>query len=336
MNSSGRQVVVAPGRVNLIGDHTDYTGGLVLPMAINRFTTLSFMEQEGRVTLTSDAEEGSINFSLGAQNFEDVTNGLPQWGRYVAAVASLMPQAMGIHGTISTNLPVGAGLSSSAALEVGIALALGHKGSALELAQLAQRAEHLAVGVPCGIMDQLCITSAKPEHASLIDCTTFEVKHVPMPSDVKVVVRFVAHRTLSGSHYATRVSECAMAEQQIGSLAVASLHDVGNIQDGRIRARAAHVVSENARVRAFAAAMTIGDYALVGEIMCESHRSLAENYEVSTRQMDLAVDEMRAIPGVYGVRMTGGGFGGCIVALCDPDAEVEGWVVKPVGAAAFQ
>lgn len=157
-----------------------------------------------------------------------------------------------------------------------------------------------------------------------------------MPSDIKIVVRFVAQRSLAGSHYATRVSECAVAEQSIGSLAVASLREVGNIQDDTIRARAAHVVSENARVRSFAGAIAASDYALAGEIMCESHRSLAENYEVSTRQMDFAVDEMRTTPGVYGARMTGGGFGGCIVALCEPEAEVDGWVVQPVGAAHLQ
>ena len=335
MNSSPKKVV-APGRVNLIGDHTDYTGGLVLPMAINRFTTLSFAEQEARVTLSSDAEAGEVDFALGGGDAETLVNNLPRWGRYVAAVASLMPDARGVHGGLTTDIPVGAGLSSSAALEIAVGLALGFNGTALELAQMAQRAEHLAVGVPCGIMDQLCIASAKAGHATLINCSSFEVEHISMPSDVKIVVRFIAQRTLAGSHYATRVSECAVAEQSIGSLAVASLRDVGNIQDNTIKARAAHVVSENARVRSFAGAMVTGDYALAGEIMCESHRSLAENYEVSTRQMDSAVDEMRTTPGVYGARMTGGGFGGCIVALCEPEAEVDGWVVQPVGAAHLQ
>jgi galactokinase len=228
---------------------------------------------------------------------------------------------------------VGAGLSSSAALEIAVALALGSTLSASELALLTQRAEHIATGVPTGIMDQLCVASARDGHGTMIDCRTLEVQHVPIPTDVKIVVRFIAHRTLVGSAYADRVAQCAAAESIIGPLRDASLADVGAITDATIASRARHVISENARVVSFASALASGDYSGAGEIMTLSHRSLAQDFATSNDQMNAAVQDIRAIPGVFGARMTGGGFGGCIVALCEPDAVVDGWHVKPVSAA---
>jgi galactokinase len=168
----------------------------------------------------------------------------------------------------------------------------------------------------------------------MIDCRTLEVQHVPIPSDIKIVVRFIAHRTLVGSAYSDRVAECATAESLIGPLRDASLADVTTIADSTIAARAKHVVSENARVRAFADALTSGDYITAGKIMTDSHHSLAEDFAVSNDLMDAAVRDMNETPGVFGARMTGGGFGGCIVALCDPDAVIDGWHVQPVAAAA--
>ena len=257
----------------------------------------------------------------------------PSWGRYVGAVASLLDSPRSVSGHVSTTIPVGAGLSSSAALEIAVALALGSTLPASELAQLTQRAEHIATGVPTGIMDQLCIASGRDGHGTMIDCRTLEVQHVPIPTDVKIVVRFIAHRTLVGSAYADRVAQCAAAESIIGPLRDASLTDVGAITDATIASRARHVISENTRVVSFASALAGGDYGTAGAIMSDCHRSLAEDFATSNDQMNAAVQDMRAIPGVFGARMTGGGFGGCIVALCEPDAVVDGWHVKPVSAA---
>ena len=322
--------VIAPGRVNLIGEHTDYTGGLVFPMAIDRWTTIDYEIAGSGIVLDSADEDGTVSLALGQPFDASMT---PSWGRYVGAVASLLDSPRGISGHVSTTIPVGAGLSSSAALEIAVALALDCELPATELAQLTQRAEHLATGVPTGIMDQLCITSARQGHGALIDCTTLAVRHIPIPSDVKIVVRFIAHRTLVGSAYADRVAQCATAESIIGPLRNAAMSDIAKIDNKIIRARASHVVSENERVLDFSSALEEGDYHTAGFVMTDSHTSLANDFEVSNSQMDQAVRDMCATPGVFGARMTGGGFGGCIVALCEPDAVVDGWHVQPVGAA---
>ena len=324
---------VAPGRVNLIGDHTDYTGGLVLPMAIKMFTSIEFSLQENYVDLRSESEDGIYRRALSDRSDPQTSS---SWGRYVDAVLSLIEEPQGLTGVIRSTLPIGAGLSSSASLEVALALALGFQGDELSLALLGQRAEHMATQVPCGIMDQLCITSAVAGTASLINCSTYEVTHIPIPEDVKVVVRFVTARQLEGSAYAQRVEECRLAEHFVGPLSVADMSDVTKIPDAILRSRATHVISENARVSAFATALSVSDFSLAGEIMQESHKSLAENFAVSVPEMDQAVAQLAATPGVYGARMTGGGFGGCVVALCEPSAQVEGWVVEPVGAASLQ
>ena len=322
--------VVAPGRVNLIGEHTDYTGGLVFPMAIDRWTTIDYDVTGSGIVLDSADADGTVSIALGKSFDAAMTL---SWGKYVGAVASLLDSPRGISGHVSTTIPVGAGLSSSAALEIAVALALGSELPSSELAQLTRRAEHLATGVPTGIMDQLCIASARDGHGTMIDCRTLEVTHVPIPTDVKIVVRFIAHRTLVGSAYADRVAQCAAAESIIGPLRDASLADVAAITDATIASRARHVISENARVLTFASALASGDYSTAGEIMSDCHRSLAEDFATSNDQMNTAVRDMRAVPGVFGARMTGGGFGGCIVALCEPDAVVDGWHVKPVSAA---
>jgi len=322
--------VVAPGRVNLIGEHTDYTGGLVFPMAIDRWTTIDYEIAGSGIVLDSADEDGTVSLALGQPFDASMT---PSWGRYVGAVASLLDSPRGISGHVSTTIPVGAGLSSSAALEIAVALALDCELPATELAQLTQRAEHLATGVPTGIMDQLCITSARQGHGALIDCTTLAVRHIPIPSDVKIVVRFIAHRTLVGSAYADRVAQCKEAESIIGPLRNAATSDIAKIDNKIIRARASHVVSENERVLDFSSALEEGDYHTAGFVMTDSHTSLSNDFAVSNSQMDQAVRDMCATPGVFGARMTGGGFGGCIVALCEPDAVVDGWHVQPVGAA---
>ena len=318
--------VQAPGRVNLIGDHTDYTGGLVFPMAINRYTTITYKTCEGVSSFVSDAEEGQIDVAPGAPF--DATFA-PAWGRYITAVASLLPPTSPIRAHIETTIPVGAGLSSSAALEVAVALALGAIMTPTELALLTQRAEQLATGVPTGIMDQLCIASAKHGHGTLIDCQTLEIVHAPIPDDIKIVVQFIAHRTLVGSEYGDRVAECSRAEDLIGPLREAHLDDVEHLTDDVLRRRARHVVTENERVRQFVDALSRGNYTAAGRLMVGSHQSLARDFETSTDQMNAAVQAALDTPGVFGARMTGGGFGGCIVALCAPSSPLEGWHVTP-------
>ena len=322
-------VVRSPGRVNLIGDHTDYTGGLVLPMAIDRWTVVEF-EPHDRVELRSADEPEPVDLDLDVDDPSVVT---PTWGRYVAGVLAEMRPSVGIRGKVHTTIPIGAGLSSSAALEVGTAIALGHRGPALELAQLCRRAEIRASGVPCGIMDQLCIAAGVRDHALLIDCAASTVEPVPVPDGVEVVVQFVAHRTLVGSPYADRVAECAAAEREIGPLRLADRAAAASISDPVVRARALHVVGENQRVRDTVAALAAGDLRAVGELMLASHASLRDLYGTSTPVMDAAVEQLMAIPGVLGARMTGGGFGGCTVALAEPGAVRDGWVVRAVDGA---
>jgi galactokinase len=321
--------VRSPGRVNLIGDHTDYTGGLVFPIAIDRWTEIEGAPHE-RLRFVSEDVPGVVDLELGAE----VRVGIePMWGRFVAAVAAEMDATTGLDGTVRTTIPVGAGLSSSASFELALALALGFEGSPVQLAELGQRAEHAATGVPTGIMDQLCIAAAQDGHATMIDCHDLSITQVPVPDDVAIVVRFVAHRTLEGSEYATRVAECAAAEAVLGPLRSARLDDLAELDDAVVRGRARHVITENARVLAFAEALAGGDYAAAGAIMTDGHRSLSDDYATSTPQMDAVVAEMSAAPTVYGARMTGGGFGGCVVALCRPDTTVAGSRVRPVGGA---
>ena len=182
-------------------------------------------------------------------------------------------------------------------------------------------------------MDQLCIAAGVADHALLIDCHTLEIEAVPVPHNADVIVQFVAHRTLAGSEYAQRVAECERAERLIGPLRLATLADVRTIDDPLIQRRARHVVSENQRVRDFAVALRTNDLATAGRLMLESHHSLRDDYETSTPAINEAVRQMCATPGVYGARMTGGGFGGCIVALTAPGTTTTGWVVRAVDGA---
>lgn len=322
--------VVAPGRVNLIGDHTDYTGGLALPMAIDRTTVVEGEREGASIELVSLNVDGRVSIPLPVR---DGTTKQPQWGRYVAAVTELVGPPTGFTGTVSSDVSIGSGLSSSAALSVAIALALGADGTPTDVARLCQRAEMLATNVPTGIMDQLCILSGQPDHATLIDCTTLEVEQVPMSDEVDVVVRFVTPRALENSGYTERVHDCRRAEETIGPLHLANLDDVDRVADPVLRKRARHVVTENERVRRFAEAMRRGDWVAAGTIMSQGHRSLAEDYEVSTAAMDRAVAESLQQPHVFGTRMTGGGFGGCIVSLCKRGANASGWIVRASGAA---
>ena len=325
-------VAVAPGRVNLIGDHTDTTGGLVLPMAIDLATTVAGSPGGDTVVLRSGDEPEPAVVPL------DVTDPAavePGWARYVAGVVAEMAPNVGFTGAVSTTLPVGAGLSSSAALEVAVALALGFDGSPLELALLCQRAEQRASGVPCGVMDQLASAAGVDGSALLINCHDLSVTPVSLPPDVEVrVVHSGEPRTLAGSAYAERRAEVEAAEKALGPLRlIRDVAAVDALDDQVLRRRARHVVTENERVRATVTALADGDLSAVGRAMAASHASLRNDFEVSTPGLDALVGRLSATGGVWGARLTGAGFGGCVVALTEPGALTEGWRVEPSAGA---
>jgi galactokinase len=336
MNMSAEIKTRSPGRVNLIGDHTDYTGGMVLPMAIDKYTTITAKPIAGGIQLTSADQPIELNCTLPVV---DPASTVPEWGRYVTGVAALMNVERGFSGSVSTTLPLGGGLSSSAALELSSALMLCAVNdlpalTSLELAQLCRFAEHLATGVPCGIMDQLTCASGVAGSALLIDCHSMQVSPIEIPPDVNIYVQFIAHRQLASSAYSDRVTQCAQAEQHIGPLRLAEVGSIRNISDDVLQRRALHVVSENDRVRRATVALALQDMTTFGLLMNESHQSLRDNFEVSTAQMDEAVHYAQQTPGVFGARMTGGGFGGCIVIVADATTNVQSlkgaMLVKPV------
>lgn len=331
--SSSRREVFAPGRVNLIGDHTDYAGGLVFPMAIDRGIRIVGEFGGALVSARSDREPVKAEFALPVTDPATIE---PPWARHLAGVAAEMGAADGFTGELSSDLPI-AGLSSSAAVQVAAALMLGFEGSPLELATLCQTAEHRATGVPCGIMDQLTIASGVPGSALLIDCHSLEIEPHPLPEDIEVViVHSGQHRTLVGSEYAARRAQCEAAEEIVGPLRLASPDTVETIEDPVLRARARHVVSENRRVRVFAEALAVGEYGVAGRQMVESHRSLGDDFSVSTRVLDTLVDELVGLPGVHGARLTGAGFGGAVVALTRPGALNRGFIATASGRARVQ
>lgn len=315
-----------PGRINLIGDHTDYTGGLVLPTVVDLHTTMSGQYTNDDAWFLESTTHGTATIPLDIERADFVD---PPWARYPAGVLVELRACgvalPGFSGTVSTSLPVGAGLSSSAALEVATAkIALAHDPLAREalgladdvdLARLCQRAEHSATGVPCGLMDQLSIVCGRPGTATLIDCSSYDITYVPLPDAVTFEHRFVIARTLVGSEYSERVAQCRDIERVIGSLRQATLADIESLGNDILKRRARHVISENGRVVAFADALHDEDFASAGRLMTESHRSLTIDFETSTPVMDEAVRTALGEPGVLGARMTGGGFGGCIVIM---------------------
>ncbi len=319
----GPQLVVrAPGRVNLIGEHTDYNDGFVLPMALEHATYLAVRPRADRVVHAASEGYGDATFSL-----DDLVRG-EGWAEYVKGIAWVLAadrELVGWEGTLATDIPEGASLSSSAALEVGTALvfvALGEgRWDPVAAARAAQRAENEWVGVPVGIMDQLISATATAGHAKLIDCRSLELTDHALPSGVSVVVLDTSsRRELVHSAYADRRATCEAAAAALG---VPSLRDVTTamLDDGspaltEVQARRArHVVEENERVLAAVEAMATGDSTRLGDLMNASHDSLRDLYEVSGPQLDTMVDLARAAPGCMGARMTGGGFAGCAVAL---------------------
>lgn len=324
----------APGRVNLIGDHTDHTGGLVLPAAIDLGTTVVAERGGDEVVLRSDWAGDEVRVPL---DVTDPASIEPGWGRYVAAVVAELRPAEGLTGEVTTTLPVGAGLSSSAALEVAVAVALGADlADPVGLAEACQRAEQAASGVPCGVMDQLASVAGVAGHALRIDCTDLTIHPVPVPDELEVwVVHSGEPRTLAGSAYAERATSCRRAEQAVGPLRQATLGDLDAIDDPVVRRRARHVITENARVDALAAAFATGDLTWIGDAMAASHASLRDDFEVSTPALDALVADLATTPGVQGARLTGAGFGGCALALTErgtplPQATThQAWKVTP-------
>lgn len=329
---SATVTAVGPGRVNLIGEYTDLAEGLVLPMAIDLATIVTGRRGGDRVVLRSadDPEPAIVPLDV-----EDPAEARPGWARYVAGVVAELRPAEGFTGEVTTTLPVGAGLSSSAALEVSVALALGFEGTALALAQLTRRAEQRASGVPCGIMDQLASAAGVAGHALAIDCHDLRTTPVAIPDEVEVrVIHSGQPRSLSESAYAERKAAIDAAEAVLGPLRlIGDPTAVEALEDPALRGPARHVVTEDERVRTVAQALPAGDLAAVGAAMAQSHRSLRDDLGVSTPVLDALVERLWATPGVYGARLTGAGFGGCVVALTEPGALDEGWLVRAAAGA---
>jgi galactokinase len=291
---------------------------------------------DDRITATSDAYPGDrASFPI-APDADTVATVDPPWARLIAAVAGLARPETGWAVHVTSTLPRGAGLSSSAALAVALADAFSVDGGPVVVARLCREAEH-RTGVPVGLMDPLVCAGGRAGHALRIDFATEATRDVPIPSGAEfVVVDSGQLRDLRTSAYATRVAECGAAEAVVGPLGLAGPDDLAGLRDPLLRSRARHVISECARVDEVADALGSGDLAGAGSAMDRSHESLAGDFAVSTPHVDGLVASLRARPGVLGARMTGAGFGGCVVVLAepgalDPDAlDLPAWRVEPV------
>jgi galactokinase len=323
----------APGRVNLIGEHTDYNLGLVLPMAIDLACYAASAPNRLGLLRVHSVNLGQYREWPVAQ-LRDVT---PQhdWSDYVVGIARELALNRGYDLMLESTVPLGAGLSSSAAMEVSTALALGWQGQlpSLELAQLCQRSDHRFLGIPSGIMDQYVSIFGRHGAAVMLDCRSLQSELVHLPAAVAVIAvdsrvqHQLAQSGLAQSAYETRVKECAGAAAAMGvnSLREANLTELDRIGDERLQRRARHVLTENLRVQAFMAASKRDDLVALGQLMHESHRSLRDDYEVSCPEIDFLVDLAMNTEGVCGARITGGGFGGCTVNLLQP-AAIENFV----------
>jgi galactokinase len=318
-------VVRAPGRVNLIGEHTDYNDGFVLPMAIDRAVWIAARPREDmRVTVHSLDFDETAEFSL-----DSMMNEKSAWSEYVKGVAWSLHNAgytlRAWEGVVAGDVPVGAGLSSSAAIELATARAFavssGFTWEAATMAKLSQKAENQWVGVNCGIMDQMISAAGKADQALLIDCRSLETELVPLPPGTVVIVLDTAtRRGLVDSAYNERRAQCEAAARFFG---VKALRDVTVEQfearsdelDEVTRKRARHVITENERTLQAAGAMRHGDADTLGKLMNASHVSLRDNFEVSSNELNIMVECALKEDGCFGARMTGAGFGGCAVAL---------------------
>ncbi len=328
-------VVRAPGRVNLIGEHTDYNDGFVLPCAINFATEAAVAPRADRMIQVLAADYGLERDQFPADArpaHSDIA-----WANYVRGVVDVFIQRYGPlpHGfdmVISGDVPQGAGLSSSASLEVAIGKVLqtlyGLDTSLRDIALLGQQAENAFVGCRCGIMDQFISALGEKDHALLIDCRSLDTRAVPLPDGLTVmIIDSKVKRGLVGSEYNTRRSQCEAAAAHFGRKALrdVSLDELLAEQarlDPLVFRRARHVITENARTQAAADALAAGDIGTMGRLMAESHASMRDDFEITVPPIDALVEIVSAVVGPQGgARMTGGGFGGCVVALV-PDAQV--------------
>jgi galactokinase len=323
-------IVRAPGRVNLIGEHTDYNEGFVFPMAIDRATWIALSPRtDSRVFLYALDFDEPIEFDL-----YEMSKASASPAEYVKGVAWALQDAgyrlNGFEGVLKGDVPIGAGLSSSAALELATAKAFslvsGFNWDAPRMALLAQRAENQWVGVNCGIMDQMISAVGKQDHALLIDCRTLSAQPAPLPQGTAVVVLDTnTRRGLVDSAYNERRSQCEAAAQFFG---VEVLRDVSSAQLEGAQAqlhevtyrRAKHIISENERVLEAQVSMQAGDATTLGKLMYASHVSLRDDFEVSSPALNQVVEIAQGHPACYGARMTGAGFGGCAVALVKLEA----------------
>nr|DBA27888.1 TPA: hypothetical protein GDO54_008333 [Pyxicephalus adspersus] len=326
--------VFSPGRVNLIGEHTDYNAGFVLPMALPLITVIvGSRRDDGKICLVTTAEGADkphkVEFETPSKD-HPLVPGTPKWANYSKGViqhyrAGPVP---GFNAVIATSVPLGGGLSSSASLEVATYTFLQQlcpdDGDVVQKALACQKAEHTFPGVPCGIMDQFIAVMGKEGHALLIDCRSLEATPFPL-TDPKLSVLITnsnVRHELTGSEYSTRRKQCEEAARALNkeSLRDATTEELEakkeNLNAVCYR-RARHVITEIERTAKAAQALEKGDYKLFGKLMVESHNSLRYDYEVSCPELDELVSIALEIPGVYGSRMTGGGFGGCTVTLLE-------------------
>jgi len=327
-------IVRSPGRVEIIGGHTDYNDGFVLPMAIEREAVMLAARRTDRtIRIYSDLFDETCEFEVSA----DLAAGKPSWANYAKGVAALLARAgkklVGLDVLVSSTIPSGGGLSSSAALEVGygrtMLAAAGETMDPVQLGLLAQKAEHDWAGAPCGIMDQFICVLGRAGHALLLDCRSQEFEHVAMAFDhaALLIADTRVKHDLGNSEYPVRRAQCEKAAAIIGrhERGVAALRDVDAAMlekykgrlDPLLYRRARHVVGEDQRVMEAAAGFRSGDLAAAGDAMNRSHESARDDYEISCEELNFLVDRVRECEGVYGARMSGGAFGGCIVALID-------------------
>ncbi len=317
-------IIRSPGRVNLIGEHTDYNDGFVLPMAIDRAIWMAIrLRDEDTIYLRSLDFPLPVRFSLGEIRHQE------NWGEYVAGVAWALKRAgyrlTGWEGVMSSNIPIGAGLSSSAALEMAVAKAFSLAGNwAFEpqaMALLGQQTENEWVGANTGIMDQMIIAAGQAGHALLIDCRDLSTQQISLPAETKVIIMDTATRhDNTDSSYNERRRQCEIASEYFG---VSHLRDVTlrtfDLRSDGLpelpRRRARHIITENARVLEAAKAMAAGDATAMGKLMNASHVSMRDDFEITNTELNIMVRLAQSQSGCYGARMTGGGFGGCAVAL---------------------
>lgn len=339
---SPEAVVRAPGRVNLIGEHTDYNDGFVLPAAIDRYIDFAGRRRRDRTVRAYSVDfRDSVEFSL-----DDIQrDSAHPWSNYLRGVSKLLQEdghrLGGADVAFGGDVPREAGLSSSAALEVGATTfwqrLMDLRLDPVYVVKLSRRAENEFVGVPCGIMDQFISTLGRVDHALFLDCRDLAYRHVPLRADVRIVVcNSGVKRALAQSEYEVRLKQCRQAVAQIATtgLAVKSLRDVDldDLESARgtltevLLKRARHVVSENQRTLEAVKVLEEGDVERFGELMNASHVSLRDDYEVSSKELDVLVELAWKQPGVLGARMTGAGFGGCTVNLVRQDA-TEAFVV---------